>query len=67
MTGLTTQSKTIALDRFSMAESLNRSALYMEAHPTRNPLYQQIAKVLSHEANEMVLLGLKEIERASSS
>lgn len=59
--------KTIALDRFSMAEALNRSALFLESHPNRNPLYPQIAKILKNEAGELVQLGLKEIERAYSS
>lgn len=56
--------KTIALDRFSMAEALNRSALFLESHPSRNPLYPQVAKILKSEADQVVQLGLKEIERA---
>lgn len=59
--------KAIALDRFSMAEALNRSALFLEGHPNRNPLYPQIAKILKNEADGLVQLGLKEIERAYSS
>lgn len=47
-----------------MAEALNRSALYLESHPSRNPLYPQIAKILKGEADQVVQLGLKEIERA---